>query len=584
MNERFGDKSPASELVRLDVHNPTGMVEVVQAHAPRLNDLNGKTIAELSNGSWEAERTFPVVRELLQKRYPGARIIHYTEFPRGTGNVEQDATTDLLIEKCCDAVIVGNAACGSCSTAAGRAAAKAERRGIPSVAITRQGFGSIVDYAFSGLGFSAEAAKQAFPMAFFLADGDPTQLDQEIDGLVAGLTAWQPKKTKTVTFQPPTISIDGESYQDAVDKMNATFLNSLWGDGLPITPPTEQRVAWLLSGTDLQRGHVVGHILPRGGIATIETVAVAAAMAGCRPEYMPVLVAAMEAILDPFFQHQLMQTATGSNHPAVVVNGPVARQIRINSGYGCLGPSSVYPAGASIGRAIRFLLTNVGGAVPGVGAMSIHATPGKYTGVVFSEDEAGLPPGWHPLSADRGFARDANAVTVLSCSSSIQLWNGTAASEREVQTSLDNYANCMGIQHGAFYANGFNPEGSAGILLLARAAAQSFAHFGWQKDRITDYLWRESRLPDTPWLRNILDYFGRQKQLFVKDHIQYPMPIAHAPKNITIVVAGGDQGNHSFWLPTGAGIGPVTRKIVLPGTWNSLLGRAETLLGPIPAS
>src|SRR5450759_4534416 len=132
-------------------------------------------------------------------------------------------------------------------------------------------------------------------------------------------------------------------------------------------------------GTDLPRDRLLGKLLPKGGYATVESVAVAAAMAGCRPEYLPVLIAAVEATLDPRVYHQHMQSTTGNAHPAVIVNGPVARQIRVNSGYGCLGPSSVYPAGAAIGRALRLLLMNVGGAIPGTGSMAIHGGPARYT-------------------------------------------------------------------------------------------------------------------------------------------------------------------------------------------------------------
>lgn len=198
----------------------------------------------------------------------------------------------------------------------------------------------------------------------------------------------------------------------------------MWSDGLPFAPPTEKLVKWILTGTGMPPDKPVLTMLPRGGTATIHTVAVNLAMAGGRPEYMPVLIAALEAMGKEKFAHGLMNTTTCGVYPVMIVNGPVSRQIRLGSGYGCLGPDPLHPAGASIGRALRLLLTNVGGAIPGKGTMSIHGGPARYTSIVFAEDEEGLPTDWESLGIEQGFLPGTNTVTGYTVSSTTNVPGG----------------------------------------------------------------------------------------------------------------------------------------------------------------
>ena len=449
--------------------------------------------------------------------------------------------------------------------------------------ITRQGFASVVDNAFAGLGFSAESAKFSYPMKMFLPGADMAPVADNIDAVIDALTRWQPKKSRATVMTPPPLAVSGSNYADAVEKLNYLFLKNLWSDGLPLLPPTKERVDAMLQGSDMPRDKLLGKLLPKGGFATVESLAVAAVMAGCRPEYLPVLIAAVQAILDPVVYHQHMQSTTGNANPAVIVNGPIARQLRINSGYGCLGPSSVYPAGASIGRALRLVLMNVGGAIPGSGTMAIHAGPARYTGLVFAEDEAGLPPDWMPLNVEKGFAQRSNTVTVLATSGGTEIWEGAALEEKDAQHTLFNFAGCMRVPFGGYYADAFNPRGAPGIVLMARGTAQGFANLGWSKARIRQYLWENSKLEQSPWLEKMLDYFGARHGLWVKDHISYPMPITPLPENIMMVVAGGEQSGHSYWLQVHGGTGgPATREVALPISWDALRRRAEEELGPAP--
>src|SRR5262249_13059152 len=151
----------------------------------------------------------------------------------------------------------------------------------------------------------------------------------------------------------PMLEVEGASYEDALNKANNYLLKSLLGDGLPLWPPTEERVTWIMRGTALSRGQMLGKFPPSGGVTTVETCAIALAMAGGRPEYLPVLIAAVEACFDPKLNVEQLQATSAGPFPVIIVNGPIAKQIRLNSDFSCLGPAPQRPAGASIGRALR---------------------------------------------------------------------------------------------------------------------------------------------------------------------------------------------------------------------------------------
>ena len=133
----------------------------------------------------------------------------------------------------------------------------------------------------------------------FLPSSDLSPLRNNIDKVIYGLTKWQPERKQKKIEVPERITVEGKDYDEAMVRMNHLFLTNLWSDGLPLFPPTEARIKWILSGAALSSDTVIGKILPSGGIGTVETLAVNLAMTGGRPEYLPVLIAAIEAMLDP---------------------------------------------------------------------------------------------------------------------------------------------------------------------------------------------------------------------------------------------------------------------------------------------
>ena len=449
--------------------------------------------------------------------------------------------------------------------------------------VTREGFPEVVNNAFTSLGFPPQVAMYVFPDALFRAGSDLTPIEANIDKIIDGLTKWEPEIKEKGVITPPKATVEGKDYEEAVANMNLLFLSNLWGDGLPILPPTEERVNWLLTGTDLPRDTVIGKILPKNAMASVETIAINAAMAGARPEYMPVIVAIVKAMLDPAFGLSHMNVTTGDSGVVVIVNGPVAKQIRINSGYGCMGPSSEYPAGGSIGRAIRLILINVGGGIPGKGSMSLYGPESRYTNIVFAEDEDGVPPDWVPFNVEQGFARGSNTVAVTRTGTGVIIHGarlGVVSTEVQTVGDLNAIAKSMAIWGGGYAFGPFGrPDASPGMVLFGRGLARDLSDLGWSKEDVKTYLWENSKIPKSEWLERHVEYWVEQNPELEK-YVEYPIPLSARPETTMIVVAGGEQSGHHRYLKCGT---PVTIEIELPANWEGLLKEAEEDLGPPPA-
>ncbi|MFC1966454.1 hypothetical protein ACFLWI_05870 [Chloroflexota bacterium] len=459
--------------------------------------------------------------------------------------------------------------------------------------LTRHEFVGVVRNAIAGLGFAAEEAMVTFPIDLFLVESDLSPIKQNVGKFIEGLTKWEPTVKRKGILKLPKLKIEGRDYEEAATSMNTLFLRNLWSDGLPLLPPTEERVNWILRGIDISPDTEIGKIMPKSGIATVETLAVSLAMAGGRPEYLPVLIAAVEAIIKPELKHQQFQATSCSVYPVVIVNGPIAKQIRLNSGFGLLGPDPQYPAGGSIGRAIRLLQQNAGGALPGVGTMSTFSGM-RYTNAVFAEDEEGLPSGWEPLNVEYlGHPKGVNTVAVSIASSATNiLRRGTGKEnlDEEAITSLHIIASYMRSfnvnsfvldRSWAHGLNGYVKERTPGILLLPSTVASQLASLGWTKKKIKEFLWENTKIPlselkRTGFIRWI-EYHGNPAET-----LQDPWPITSKPENIMIVVAGGRHPTHAYWMQSAFAPKVVSREIKLPVNWNELIKEAEEELGPLP--
>jgi len=433
--------------------------------------------------------------------------------------------------------------------------------------------------AVAGVGLAPDAAMVTFPVNMFLPGSDIAPLTQRRREVYDGLLKWKSEFAQPAA-SAKMLAVEGATYEQALVNANNLLLANLWGDGLPLWPATKERVDWILQGATVPRAHVLGKFPPRGGITTVETCAIALAMAGGRPEYLPVLVAAVDACLAAEGFDQL-QATSGGPFPAVIVNGPIAKQIRLNSGFGLLGPDPQRPAGASIGRALRLLQQNVGGALPGVGTMAIFGTM-RYTNAVFAEDEDNLPPEWQTHATQRhGFARGTNSVSVVFASGVTNVRRRGAKKETPEEDALNGMwrmADFMRAPNLAALAGW--ESGTPGIMMIAPIVARRMAELGWTQQSIRQFLWENSRIPMDQMRRaGAPAWIEIDTNPVTRDSINLdPWPVCQKPDNIVLVVAGGGHPTHSYWLQAHSPTVP-GRIIRTPETFERLLTDADRDLG-----
>jgi hypothetical protein len=273
-------------------------------------------------------------------------------------------------------------------------------------------------------------------------------------------------------------TLQGDSVADLLTRSYEHAYEQGWTDGLPIIPPTPEAVARFVTASGRPGGELIGVLPPRKGRATIEVIAVNAVMAGCRPEYMPVIVAALEGMMDKSYPLEFMQVTTNPMCPFLLVNGPVRKRLDINCGTGCLGPG--WRANATIGRALRLAMINIGGALPGVYSKVSFGSPLRYS-YICAENEEENP--WTPFHVDRGFRREDSTVTVFKASNFCNISGGEGVGPDEI---LRQIATNMPPMYGG---------GDGVLLLLGVNHAQSLHEAGLAKRDIQETLWRLARLP-----------------------------------------------------------------------------------------
>jgi len=454
------------------------------------------------------------------------------------------------------------------------------------VTLVRSDFVGMMRNAVAGLGLAPEAAMVTFPIETFLPGSDLAALRERRREVYDGLTAWRSSFPAPGASAAPMLSVEGVDYPEALRKANRLLLARQLGDGLPLLPPTPDLVDWILRGAVLPRTHVIGKFLPRGGVTSVESCAIALAMAGGRPEYLPVLIAAVEAFVDPENASEIAQATSAGPFPVVIVNGPIAKQIRLASGFGCLGPDSRHPAGASIGRALRLLQQNVGGALPGSGTIASFGAM-RYTNVVFAENEAALPPGWPSHASERhGFQAGANAVSLLFANGVTNVNRRGAKAEtpeEDVLNGLWRMADYMRTPNiGAL--EGYE-KGTPGMMMITPVVARMMADQGWTKASVRQFLWENSKIPRAQLERaGVPAWIDIDTNEITRASIAHdPWPIALVPENIVLVVAGGEHPTHSQWLQ--AFSTRVTgRGIRVPESFEQLIAQADEDTGEASGS
>jgi hypothetical protein len=311
---------------------------------------------------------------------------------------------------------------------------------------------------------------------------------------------------------------------------NELFQRNGWTDGLPIVPPTEPGVRRFLEAAGLAAGVVVGVEPVRRRRITAEKVAIAAVMAGCLPEYLPVVVAIVKAMAEPEFGLHGVTASTGGSAPFVVVNGPVRHALGMNATHNVLANGS--RPNATIGRALRLLIINVLGGIPGQLDRSTLGHPGKFT-FCLAEDEEGSP--WLPLATERGVPAGASAVTVMAVESPHQVMNEWTHDPKEL---AETYA-------AAIRANMLTYSIWAGnyAIVVPGQHRQIFAAAGWSKRDLRECVHERARVSRREW-----HAVGKGAVAPRKDEDAVYTAL-RSPDDLLVIAAGGPAGGFGAVLP-----------------------------------
>jgi hypothetical protein len=324
-----------------------------------------------------------------------------------------------------------------------------------------------------------------------------------------------------------------------VDPIESLFERGVT-DGLPGVPPTRERVEQALAAVGRPADELVALVPPNYGRATVEKIAVNAVMAGCRPEYLPVVLAAVEAVCDEAFDLHGVSATTNAPAPLVVINGPLRKTLDVNCGAGVFGPG--WRANATIGRALRLVCVNVGGAKPGVVSMSTLAHPGRYTYCI-GESEEQNP--WEPFHVEHGFERGESTVAVLAADAPLGVYDHRS---RTAPDLLSTIAASMAV-----IMNHKMTHWGDTLLVLGPEHARTVAGDGWGKADVRRFLFERLQRP----VRELVP--GRDGGEGLPEHVlrkfahperdETRVPKFRAPEHIKIVVAGGTAGRFSAIVP-----------------------------------
>jgi len=329
------------------------------------------------------------------------------------------------------------------------------------------------------------------------------------------------------------------------DAQQEFFCAKGWTDGLPVMPPTAEKVKTMLSGAGREPTEVLGLFPPAYAAATVQKIAVNAVMAGCLPSYFPVVLAAVEAMLEDQFNLYGVQATTHPCGALVIVNGPMAHELGINCKGNCFGQG--WRANAAIGRAVRFAMQNVGGGIPGKLDKATMGQPGKYSYCI-AENEDESP--WAPLHVERGFDRSISTVTVAAAEAPHNINDHGSTTAEAVLTTIS----------GAVGSAGNNNLYKVGDLFVALGPehAATIAAGGYSKKDVQEYIFEHARVPVGKMSPEQLTHMRAGRDDFVEP--DGTLRMAQGSGAINVVVAGG-PGKHSMWIPTFGVSYSVTRAI-----------------------
>jgi hypothetical protein len=492
------------EKVSLVCFNPQGVVEVPKPSGllnPRVEDLEGKKIGIIWDGKKGGDNFCAAIEELLNKRYPAAKT---TRLVWGDADAAEKAKKEM------DAFIYGVGDNGMGGWIQCRQVIALEKLGKPGVFV-------IGDNAAHTSRMSAEDAGMPAVRIVSLPSIDyypnrstverirpvaEASMDLIVDALTRPLTPEEKNpELKDKKEISRTVEIAAESYDSALESFNKLYLDNHWGDGLPLIPPTEPAVERMLAASRRSPDEVIGRVPYRNGVATIEKIAVNAVMAGARPEYFPVIIAAMECLIEEStFTH--MMSSEGSFTLMIMVSGPVAGEINMNSGVGLLGHG--WQANNTIGRAVRLTLINIGCLWPGEIDMALIGRPSSHTFYTFAENMEHSP--WETFNEGLGYQPEDSCVTVSTVTSAgagmaMKIFGGGVVEPWDANTVLNDIVKDVAGDRGTFaqYKVGVaNPAAHLRkhIIVIHPELAIMLHRQGYKsKQSLRDYIYESTKVP-----------------------------------------------------------------------------------------
>jgi len=489
--------------MKLEVLNPRAVItpDYHGLSAERPADLNGKTVGILGEKD-DGIIFLGAMKELLRTQFPNVKFIDYVSpsGPIGDRNVVNKVAAE------CDAWLEGIKTSGSGMFDTG---ASMERLGCPGVTFSVDGLIPQRKRLAEVNGYPILRIVPVPGATLFACENSPVKLAEIAqscyEATVAALTSPltdSERNPAPFAFDYGNITFDGG---DAYEQFQQYAIANDMGDGLPLTPPTPERVAEMLKGTKLSPDEVIGTMVPRFGKATVEKIAINAVMAGAKPEYLPVIIAGVEAMCDPSFNLYHIDTGTLGSSIVMWVNGPIAKQIGLNSGIGFVGPGN--RANSTIGRSLSLCMVNIGWAFYNT-EVSMQGNPARYTNLVFAENEAESP--WESFAEEWGFSPNDSTVTLDECIWTERLGPSGCMVCSPIEQDLENLANmCKGYMPGFMPARKFGDAAqfmSFGSLAdqinhmyaeiaVYPAMAHTFANAGYTKAKMQMAIADKFRVP-----------------------------------------------------------------------------------------
>jgi hypothetical protein len=328
---------------------------------------------------------------------------------------------------------------------------------------------------------------------------------------------------------PTTLTSKRHQVEGGLDDAIEFCFQQGWTDGLPVVPPTAAKVQAMLDGAGLDPKHQVSYVEHRAVSITAEKVAINAVMAGCKPEYMPVVVAAVEAIGDPRWSYHGPGTSTGGAAVLMIVNGPIRRELDIHGGDNLFGPG--WRANLTIGRALRLVMRNVCGSRPGTLDRGTLGHPGKLSYVI-GENEEDSP--WTPLHVERGFRPEQSTVTIVAADGPHQFYNQLSNTAEGVLTTLADSMRISGNVMGQ----------PTYVLVLAGEHTRTIAQSGWTKKEVRQFVWEHTKNSHAHLKRT-----QRMSGAILPGDEEKMRPLVETPDDILVVAAGGRAGAFSAFIP-----------------------------------